>query len=400
MIVSLFSTLILSAPAEARNTPPNRKSNHANPRPHPRTLGPRSTRGLRRERFRGGSPQQLYLLQPQALRELETSELSLIAEHMYGLDATEKARVEAEIVRIQDARWIDKDGNHTYSDLITKRASRFQTLTGGAELETLSPVELAKIRVDREFAKINGDIRRFERKHPVQFSVIAEQLETVIDPSKVSAAQAEWRDRAGKLPGPFKARHLLRGIQTRRFTGNKQGGRSVGARPGVVKPKIMAVGPAVKKRPPARAGRSTPPKATLKPPPPKNAGIKSVRKPKPTIKSKRGSRRPTERARPLNEWEKYVRDFIVEYDLSEAQRNASLSILREMTARAVRIEKVNQDRITEAEKISDRKRRTKRLKELKEPIDRLFHDMKLRLDGLLTAAQRIKTTGSKSKRRK
>jgi len=312
VIVSLVFPLILSAPAESWNTPPGRKSNRTKARPRPRTLGPRSARGPRRERIRGGSPQALYLLQPQALRELETSELSLIAERMYGLDSSERVRVEAEIVRIQDARWTDEDGNHAYADLITKRASRFQTLIGGSDLETLSPVELAKIRIDREFAKINGDIRRYERKHPVHFSVIAEQLETVIDPAKVTAAQAEWRDRAGKLPGPFKARHLLRGIQSRRFTGKKAGGKSVGERAGAVKPKIMAVGPAVKNRPPPGAGRLTPPKspkATLRPPPKKDAGIKSTRRLKPPVKQRRGSRRSTERARPLNEWEKYVRDF-------------------------------------------------------------------------------------------
>lgn len=382
----------------ARRTSPPRRFNRA--RPRPRTPG--KARGLRGDRARGGSPRTLYNMEPQALRELESSELSRIAAHMYELDAAELARVEAEIRRIQDERWIGENGNHEYADLISNRAARYKILTNGADPETLTPIDLAKLRTDSEFAKVNGRIRHYERNHPAYFAAIADQLESVMDPAKVSAARVAWRNRAGKLPGVFKARGLLRGLQSRRFQNPNRGGKIGGPNVGGGKSKVAAVGrPEKRGAPPSRAAPPPPPK-----PKPKKRllskrkhGTDPISKPRLPDKPKKRGNKASERARPLNEWEQYVRDFITDYDLTEAQRNAALSILREMTGRAVQIANAHRNRMAEAEKIPDRRRRAERLKELNAPIDRLFHDLKLRLDGLLTAAQRSKPAGTRPKRR-
>ena len=96
-------------------------------------------------------------------------------------------------------------------------------------------------------------------------------------------------------------------------------------------------------------------------------------------------------ARPLNEWEKYVLDFIDKYDLTTTQRNSAMSILRDLTSRADQIEKANRPRIAAAEKIRDPKVRKKRLEELNKTVDSLFHALRQRLDRLLTASQRKKS---------
>ena len=96
----------------------------------------------------------------------------------------------------------------------------------------------------------------------------------------------------------------------------------------------------------------------------------------------------SEPARPLNDWERYVLEFIERYDLSETQKNSAMAILRDMTNRALQIQKSNEDRMKAAEKMTDARAKADRIKELNAPIDGLFDRMKARLDNLLTAAQR------------
>lgn len=93
---------------------------------------------------------------------------------------------------------------------------------------------------------------------------------------------------------------------------------------------------------------------------------------------------------PLNPWEKYVRDFIKNHELSSSQETAALGILKDIQARAVPIGRTVAQRKTEIEQITDAAEKTKRLKDVDKPLDDLFAEMKTRLDGLLTATQRQK----------
>ena len=97
------------------------------------------------------------------------------------------------------------------------------------------------------------------------------------------------------------------------------------------------------------------------------------------------------RARQLHPWEKYVRDFTGKNELTPAQSASAQSILKDVLNRADLVKKRNADRIAEAERAADREVRRRRLAELNKPIDLLFGELKKRLDGLLTAAQRAKT---------
>ena len=93
---------------------------------------------------------------------------------------------------------------------------------------------------------------------------------------------------------------------------------------------------------------------------------------------------------PLHPWEKHVREFIETHDLTAAQQAAAMSILKDVRNRAGQIEQVNESKIAEAKRLEDKAEREKRLAKLNEPIERLFDELQIRLDGLLTAAQRKK----------
>ncbi len=94
------------------------------------------------------------------------------------------------------------------------------------------------------------------------------------------------------------------------------------------------------------------------------------------------------RAAKLHPWEKYVREFNLQHMLTKPQRAAAMSILKDVRKRAIQIEQTNAKKVVEANKIKDEAARKARLKALNKPIDRLFDELKKRLEGLLTASQR------------
>jgi hypothetical protein len=91
---------------------------------------------------------------------------------------------------------------------------------------------------------------------------------------------------------------------------------------------------------------------------------------------------------PLHPWEAYVRSFIAEHNFFPSQQASAMAVLKDVRSRAGQIEISLRDKIAAAEKIPDEAARSKRLTELHEPVERLFVEIKTRLDGLLTAAQR------------
>jgi hypothetical protein len=89
-------------------------------------------------------------------------------------------------------------------------------------------------------------------------------------------------------------------------------------------------------------------------------------------------------------WEAYVRRFISDYDLSPAQANAAYAILKGQLEQARRYEQSVASRRADAERISDAAQRARYLRELNQPLERLFEELKLRLQAVLTAPQRAR----------
>jgi len=101
-----------------------------------------------------------------------------------------------------------------------------------------------------------------------------------------------------------------------------------------------------------------------------------------------------ESLRPLDMWESYVKQFIKRHDLSKAQANQAMAVLKELRGQAKAYEKKHADEIKKLERSisaadpAAKPRFQGQLDELREPIAHLFEDLRTRLDTLLTEAQR------------
>jgi hypothetical protein len=67
-----------------------------------------------------------------------------------------------------------------------------------------------------------------------------------------------------------------------------------------------------------------------------------------------------------------------------------MAILKDVQARGTQIERVYGPRIAAAKQLQDPEARKKLLAELNKPTEKLFEELKTRLDRLLTASQRKK----------
>jgi chromosome segregation ATPase len=98
----------------------------------------------------------------------------------------------------------------------------------------------------------------------------------------------------------------------------------------------------------------------------------------------------------LENWDRYVRTFIEIYGLDDAQRDAARSMLTELKQRALDHRDRNSDRIQQLElRIADGDTTDEQVAEIKQqlvelygPIDKMFTELKDRLNGIPTTQQR------------
>jgi hypothetical protein len=225
------------------------------------------------------------------------------------------------------------------------------------------------MRENPEFQELQKRIEEFDQKYPFDMEAAMQRVEKLLPPEQVKKGRerweqrtAQWRDRQqnrgsgeqGRGPG-MRDRPRPDGTGGPGAAGGPPGGTGAGAQGG-------ATGPA----------GGTPPGEPPKPPP--------AQPPQPAPQP------PKE----LHPWEKYVRDFCAHFEVTDAQNASAMSILKDVQKRAAAMEAANASKITAAQQIKDAAQRAAKLKELNKPIDNLFEELKKRLDGLLTAAQRAK----------
>jgi len=346
-----------------------------------------------RPRDKSPSRYALFAEDADSLRKIETEDMVEVARQMYQLDASATAAVETVISEIQDARWTDGKETEVYRELLTSRASLCGSLVNVEELRAGVRGVRRQLLKDKKFSAIQKKIRKFERQHPHRFCDYTDELESVLDSGVVQQAHQNWRRRCKLVSRSIRSRSLLSGLRVgpagKRPKGNETKEQDSKRRKG------SKAKPHVGKAP----GRNEVKKETSKARPP--AETKSTdakeRSRKKSGKRDRKAAKPEapQQARPLNEWEVYVRDFIQRNDLTMAQRHSALSILRDLTFRADQIERAIRPRLAEAKGISNKKVRKQRLDALRQPINALFHQLQKRLDGLLTASQRSKATATK-----
>ncbi len=367
--------------------------------PGGKTKSSEKNRKYARPRAKGASQYALFSADAETFRKIETQDMVEVARQMYALDEWSTAAVEAVVYDIQDARWNNGKGVEKLSKLLTARAAICGKLAKPGELESGVSEVYRRLLKDPEFSAIQKEIRGFERRHPHRFSDHTEEFEAVLDYDVVVKAHKDWHRRGKLVSQSIRSRGLLSGLMV--GPGGKQAkGGEVKKRPSKprVRPKARP-----KAKPPAQKERAAKPRppAKAKPPAKKEPPRKKAAKPSKKVVKPKKARRPKParqpQARPLNQWERYVHDFIQRHDLTMAQRHAACSILRDMTFRADQIERSTRPRLAEVQNISDKKVRRQRIAALKKPVDELFRQLQRRLDGLLTALQRSKVTPSRKR---
>jgi hypothetical protein len=347
----------------------------------------------RRVRDKGASRYALFAEEADALRKIETEDMVEVARQMYKLDPSAATAVDAVISEIQDARWAGGEEARAYRELLTSRASLCSTLVKVEELKAGVPGVYRQLLKDKEFSAIQREIRGFERQHPHRFCDYTDEMESVLDGDTVQEAHQNWHRRCKLVSRSIRSRGLLSGLrigpggkgtkgsETKQQESRPRKGSKAKPRVGGAPGRNGEKNETPKARPPAET-QSTVPKGS----PRKKSAEQDRKAAKPEA---------PQQARPLNEWERYVRDFIQRHDLTMSQRHSALSILRDLTFRADQIERSVRPRLAEAQDISDNKIRNQRIAALRQPIDGLFYQLQRRLDGLLTASQRSKATPKK-----
>ncbi len=371
-----------------------------------------------------------YQYDAKQLRSIYADDLTTMAIGMYNLTGKEASRIGSLIQKMSSER---SKGSTNVDSLIDRRARHFDTLVTTAEQTGMDLNDL--ILKDKTFAKYRAVIDDSKGEGGIDFTRVQEMVEQSMDRDAVSQAHETWRDNLEKL-GPKVALQSVAlevaaagGIDDEKFLhsiSRERLGKPLGVKMDAVgkpdpnqKPiERMKEEKARAMRPAKPVDRKTAHGKTAASP----SKAKAVKEKTQTKRATRQTKRPPAAQRkspkakrstqdtsipsapPLSQWEQYVRDFIEEHKLSESQTHSALGILNEQESRARAVMARQENQRKRAAEIQDRRQQATQLAELDKPIDRLFSNLKTRLDQLLTTQQRAEarknaTSSRKTKRK-
>lgn len=250
----------------------------------------------------------------------------------YNLDELQKAMVRNEIETMSAERRVAMGADAGEYDRLREELRKLQTPPeGGEQMPEARRARFRAMRDSSEFRELRAKLSELDRKYPIDMESAIGRVEKLLPPEQAAAG----RERRERRMTEFRERR------------GRRRGENATSQP--------MLGANIAKREAAEDVRAA------APPP------------------------------PLHPWEKYVREFITRYELSDGQSNAALAMLKDVQGRAGQVEKLQADRVAAANAIRDGDARKKALAELNKPYDDLFGELKRRLDSLLTAAQRAKS---------
>lgn len=306
------------------------------------------------ERFRTASPAERANLRAERLVEMTA--------RTYDLDEAQRVMVRNEIAKMQAERRLEMGADAEKYDALREQMFEFWNRPDGnaetgAQENAASGDEdrreawrarrerMREMRRDPAFQDLRRQMDELEQKYPIDWDAAASRVESLLPPEQAERGRArreQWMARR----------------EERRSRWNSDNVPI--PRPAPTTPRLPD-GPTLPPLPDApNAAPGAAPARPQPPAPPK----------------------------PLHPWEEHVRRFIDQNELSPAQANSAMAVLRDIQARAAQLEAAHAARTAEAMKIRDPAKRAEALNELKKPHDELFEALKQRLDGLLTAEQR------------
>lgn len=307
----------------------------------------------------------------------------------YGLTADQKAGLERQLLdRVEPMLQ-----NHRAAQLAAQEVTQaFDKATA-----RLAPGERLP---DDEIERIEAPLHEIESQEPLGFENILKLVEKNLPPEQAKAG----RERVPKLQEEITKRTA---DQSRQMAESlAEAAQRVQIREGIE----------AHRRADAQLSPSGKPmpKAEFKPPPPPFAVVEgthravlppSVTRRVPEPKGSpalppRSIRSPTGRseqkaavpkaqpAPPIDEWDKYVDSFSEKRKVTAGQRTKAQAILKDLRQRALQYRASHAEDYDRLKRVEDRAARSEEERNLNEPVNALFQELKERLDGLLTMEQR------------
>jgi len=266
----------------------------------------------------------------------------------YELNDSEKGVVRQEMLKMRDERRAQMGTDAEEYDRLRDQMFEYwnRPRPGGENENRDGPPDFRRMREDPEFQKMQERMRALDEKYPFDWQTSMQRVEALLPADKVAKGRARFEERRAQW-------------QNRGGNGDSGRGRERGDDN-------------------RRRRRDRGPDRNDMPPQPKAEAAK--------VEPMRAG------ATALHPWEEYVNKFVAQYGLSETQKASAKAILKDCLARE---SKLNEDPAirrakADAANATDSAAARAKMAEANGPRDRLFEELKGRLDALLTAEQRGK----------
>lgn len=332
----------------------------------------RARRRERWQRFRGASSEER--------RQMRSERMVEMATRTYELDETQKELVRSELELIGVERRVAMGDQAEEYDKLREEMSKFwqqrQEQAGERAGGRGDRREFWRgLRDDPEFSKLRSRMREIDQKYPFSWRDSLKRVESLLPEEQAAKGRARLDERFQRFG---------RSRQDRRDRRADREQRSVERTLREAETAMREAGSPEQRETAQRLLADARTKIAER-----SLSEDARRSLQERVEAaERTATEKNPKPRSLGPWEKYVQGFIGNHALTPAQQTAAMAILKDMQARRAQIERVYAPRIAAAEQLKDPKARKQRLAELNKPTEKLFEELKTRLDRLLTASQR------------
>ena len=289
----------------------------------------------------------------------------------YDLDEAQTEQVRAEMNKMREERKALMGLDYDRMEQLREQMFEYWRRPRSGDRGDGDGRDFQQMRDNPEFQRIREEMRELEQKYPFDIEASIRRIEALLPPEQAAkgrerfeSRRMQWQDRRQQREGDAQATLMdaLRSSERAMAEGNNDRAREL-------------LDEAARQ---VDSGRlSDEMRQQLK---------RSVEE----TRTRLGVDAPKVEVAAEHPWEKHVREYVGRHGFSTTQQSAAASILKDVRSRAAQIEVANASKLAAAKEISDSKEREARLKELNAPIEKLFQELNIRLDGLLTAEQRRK----------
>jgi hypothetical protein len=373
----LFAALILFGAGQAAQVQPG-GDDEVRPQPPNRTApgnsgddaAERTRRRQRWQRFRGASPEER--------RRLRSERMVEMAARTYELDDSQKELVRNEIELMgAERRAAMGDQAEEYDKLRDEMGKFWETRMSQDGDRGDRRRSMRGLRDDPEFRKLRERMREIDQRYPFSWRDSLNRVESLLPEEQAARGRTKLEERRQRFD------------RSRQERGDRRAEREQRSIERTLREAETAVQEA--QSPDQREAAQRLLADARKQITDRPLGEDARRQLQERIEAaERAAAGQGQSPRSLDPWEKHVEGFIQSHELTAAQQTAAMAILKDVQARGTQIERVYGPRIAAAKQLQDPEARKKLLAELNKPTEKLFEELKTRLDRLLTASQRKK----------